>query len=341
MTGVGDAKLPLVKRVHLIIADLFLPNEIAASAGLRLPALEKIFARGNRQTCPAIPFESLLCDLFGFPGGIAPVCAAFDGLGSGAWMRADPVHVRLQRDQVVVIPDVDVSSEEAAKLCRSINEHFAGQGMEFCAPHENRWYVRLDAPPDIETVPISQAAFRDMHGNLPSGIEERRWRKLHNEMQMLLHAHPVNEIREENGELPINSLWFWGNGDDAKMDPHFSHASSDEKLAEMLSSSAGILFTPWLPQWQGSAGDDELLIFTRLRHVLQRGDFSAWRETLQDFESNYAKPLWQALRQGRIAGLDLTVVGGDHLYRLSLKRKDTWAFWRSKRLLDADAWNED
>ncbi len=322
-----------MKNVHLVIADLLLPKDFAASAGLRLPALEKIMACGKIQMYPAVSCEVLLNELFGVHGGIAPVSAAFDGLGPGIWMRADPVHVRLQREQVVLLPDVNVSDEEAAKFCMSLNAHFTGQDMEFFAPHTNRWYVRLDVLPDIATVPLSQASGRNIHGNLPAGADERRWRQLFNEIQMLLFAHPVNEAREAQGDLPVNSLWFWGEGRGGQASSPFSHASSDEVLTEMLSSSAGIPFKLWQPEWRSENGD-ELLVFTGLRSSLQRGDILAWRAALQNFETGYAKPLLQALRQGRISRLNLDILGGDQLYRCSLERMDAWAFWRGSCRLD-------
>ena len=322
-----------MKNVHLVIADLFLPKDFGASIGLHLPVLEKILTRGKRRMHPAVSFEALLSGFFGVHGGLAPISAAFDGLEPGIWMRADPVHVRLQREQVVLLPNVDVSMEESAKLCMSLNAHFAGLGMEFFSPHANRWYLRLDALPDIATVALSQAAGRNIHGNLPQGADERRWRQLFNEIQMLLHAHTVNEAREAQGELAVNSLWLWGEGKDVQASSPYGHASSDEVLTDMLSSAAGIPFKPWQPVWHSEAGD-EFLVFSGLRNSLQRGDLLAWRAALQDFESGNAKPLWQALRKGEIARLNLDILGGDHLYRWSFERMDTLAFWRGSRRLD-------
>jgi hypothetical protein len=47
---------------------------------------------------------------------------------------------------------------------------------------------------------------------LPSGEAGREWRVLFNELQVLLHAHPVNAARIARGRLPINALWLWGAG---------------------------------------------------------------------------------------------------------------------------------
>ncbi len=336
-------KLAVMKNVHLVVADLFLPKDFAAEAcaGLRLPALERILARGRSEIHPAISLEEALCGLFAVPGktGLATISAAFDGLERGCWLRADPVHVRLQREQVVLLPDVTVSVEEAALFCASLNEHFAGQGMAFFAPHPLRWYVRLDALPDITTVPLSQAGGRNIHGNLPAGPDARHWHQLFNEIQMLLFAHPLNEAREARGEMPVNSVWFWG--DMAGQMPPQSRiecASSDELLVEMLASQAGIPCASWQPTWRNPLAPDgeragELLVWTGLRSALQRGDPAAWRDALQDFETGYAQPLWQALRTGRIARLRLDVLGGDGLRSVALARADSWSFWRKTRRL--------
>jgi hypothetical protein len=383
-----------MKNVHLVITDLFLPNDFAAEvcAGLHLPALEKMLARGasagsGPSTKPLVlsavegsgrtgeggSLENLLCELFGVPrqaeAPVAPISAAFDGLGEGCWLRADPVHLRLQREQLVLLPNVEASAVEAGQMCATLNGHFAGQGMEFFAPYPQRWYVRLDRLPDIETVPLSQVSGRNVHDLLPKGAEALRWHQLFNEIQMLLFAHPVNEAREARGELPINSLWFWGGGCgvNATLQKNYDSVSSDEALAGMFASAAGIPFSGWSEQWRDSLSltplrapairlhaigaaaaqscalrnpasphwergsmpeGRQLLVWTGLRRALQQGDLGAWRAALQDFETGYAQPLWQALRAGKISQLQVDVLGGDRARRLLLNRADAWAFWR-------------
>ena len=342
-----------MKSVHLVITDLFLPQHFAAEVcvDLRLPALEKMLARGTstgsthstssgRAGSIGTSLENHLCELFGVPcqpdAPIAPVSAAFDGLGEGCWLRADPVHLRLQREQLVLLQNVEVGADEAGQLCAALNEYFAGQGMEFFAPHPQRWYVRLDRLPDIETVPLSQAAGRNVHGLLPKGVEAAHWHRVFNEIQMLLFAHPVNEAREARGALPVNSLWLWGGGCDAGMRPQktYDHVSSDEVLAEMFATAAGIPHAGWPKQWRDEGNSSrQLLVWAGLRRALQQSDLSAWRVALQEFETGYAQPLWQALRTGKILQLQVAILGGDRVLRLSLTRADAWAFWRRAKSL--------
>ncbi len=61
----------------------------------------------------------------------------------------------------------------------------------------------------LESFPPSFLANRNASAYLPDGEDSGQLRRLMTELQMLLHAHPVNEERERLGKLPVNSLWFW------------------------------------------------------------------------------------------------------------------------------------
>ncbi|MBK9160573.1 MAG: hypothetical protein IPM27_03230 [Nitrosomonadales bacterium] len=330
-----------MKNVHLVIADLFLPQEIAAEvcAGLSVPCTEMMLARGCRVASQDISLESRLCELFGMPGAgsvpIAPLSAAFDGLADGNWLRADPVHLSLRREQMVLLPDVAVNAEEAAQWCDALNAHFAGQGMAFFAPHPQRWYVRLEESSRIETVPLSRAAGRNVHDLLPGGDDAMHWHRVFNDIQMLLFAHPLNEAREARGELPVNSVWLWGYGEGrAALQPSYESVVSDDVLAAMLAGAAEIPFLEWPARWHDTESDGrQLLLWTGLRRALRQGDLRAWRDALQDFELNHARPLWQALRAGKIGQLQVEILSGDTSRGWQLKRADSWAFWRRARPL--------
>ena len=330
-----------MENVRLVIPDLFLPKDFAAEvcAELRLPALEKLLGRGRSEILEPVPLENLLCEMFGMScqadAPIAPVSAAFDGLGAGCWLRADPVHLRLQRDQMLLLPNMEISADEAGQMCASLNIHFAGQGMEFFAPHPQRWYVRLGTLPGIHTRPLSQVIGGDVRGALPTGEEAARWHQVFNEIQMLLFAHPLNESRDARGALPINSVWLWGGGSVmGLLQKSYDNVSSDEVLVEMFAAAAGVPFAAWSEQWCDAENNGkQLLVWTGLRSALQSGDLATWRVALQDFERGYARPLWQALRSGKIARLQIDILGGDSTRRVLLTRGDTWTFWRRARRL--------
>jgi hypothetical protein len=324
-----------MRSVRLVVPDLFLPREFAAEvcAGLRLPALGKILARGRSEPLEAVPLEQLLIELFGMPedAGVAALGAAFDGLGAGHWLRADPVHLHIQRDRLV-LQEVALAADEAAEFCNSMNRHFSSERLEFFAPHPQRWYLRLDAEPVIETVLLSRVIGRNVRELLPQ--VGARWARLFSEIQMLLYSHELNGRREARGELPVNSVWLWGEGRAVIPQQRYRDVSSDEVLAEMFASVAGVPFSEWGGQWRGVPGDGEqLLVWNGLRRALQHGDLAGWREALQAFETGYAQPLWQALRSGRIERLELEADGAESSQRIALGRADTWAFWRRAKPL--------
>ena len=109
------------KNIHLLVPDLFLPKEVAdeACAGLALPALEWLLARAQPEPFSADTLETWLCDAFGVSGqAIAPVTLLADGMlpGDAYWLRADPVHVQMQREQMMLQADVALNADEAALL---------------------------------------------------------------------------------------------------------------------------------------------------------------------------------------------------------------------------------
>jgi hypothetical protein len=131
-------------------------------------------------------------------------------------------------------------------------------------------------------------------------------------------------------------VWLWGCGsnENATLQKNYDYVCSDDVLAKMFATAAGVPFLAWPEQGRDEqCNGRQLLVWTGLRSVLQRGDLAAWRAALQNFESGYAQPLWQALRSGKIAQLQIDILGGDNIRRMRLSRGDAWAFWRrAKRL---------
>jgi hypothetical protein len=328
-----------MKSVHLIIPDLFLPKDFATEvcADLLLPALAKLLARGasTQYEMPAT-LEKMLSELFCQPSAsdapIASISAAYDGLQQDNWLRADPVNLRLQRDQML-LSSVLPTAEEAAQLCASLNEYFAGQGMQFFAPHPQRWYVRLDVQPKILTTPLTELFGCNVRGDLLTGEDAAHWHKLFNEIQIMLYVHPVNDAREARGEPTINSVWLWGEGKLVEpLRKDYQAVSSDDELVKMFSNSADIPFSAWDKQWHESEGK-QLLVWTGLRAAIQRGDLSAWRDAMQAFEIGYAQPLWQALQSGKISQIKIDVLAGDNSRSFKVIPSAAWKVWRRSKPL--------
>lgn len=136
--------------------------------------------------------------------------------GSAYWLYAVPVHLALQRDTFSVAGVLTLTREESDALTAALNKHFcfddksADEKMFFW--HENKWYLRLETNPNIQTYPPQAALNKAVGTYLPAGDGATQWASFTNELQMLLFEHPVNLAREANNQPVVNSIWCYGVG---------------------------------------------------------------------------------------------------------------------------------
>lgn len=345
----ADVRLPsMINHVHLVLPNLFLPGDVATKvcAGLH-PALEKILSRAHSELVREHSLEDWLCRTFGVVGqAIAPVTLQADGMEAKKyyWLRADPVNLHILHDQLILQPARTVSEGEAAQLCAALNEHFAGEGLYFLAPHPRRWYLRLEIDPCIETTPLTKVMGKNVHHFLPQGPDELRWHGILNEIQMLLHAHPVNQAREQRGEWPINGVWLWGGGcAGAALNNPLGRLLSDSELASAFAVAVKMPHGPlpadsdmeWIERYFESEHSTVFVVWNGLATALEYGDLGSWCKSLQQFEQYFAYPLWQALRKGPIEKITLDVPQEESPRRFVLTRRDSRKFWRRvQRLAD-------
>nr|MDA8110167.1 hypothetical protein [Betaproteobacteria bacterium] len=288
--------------------------------------------------------ERWLGDAFGLeenelPAGALSVLAAGGEPGAHAWLRADPVHLRLARDELRLVPadGFHLSREEAEALCAALNGHFRGE-LDFHALQPERWCARLLAGEAlIETPAPLEIAGANVDAHLPAGPGGARWRALLNEVQMLLHAHPMNEARERRGEPVVNSVWLWGAGRlPAKLAARWRSLAADDPLALGLARRAGLAHGP-LPAsaeaWLARLPEDgrHLAVLDGLRAPAGLADADAYSARLQALEARWFAPLLAALRAGRIGMLSVHVPDAEEALSVETARGDLRRFWRRPR----------
>jgi len=341
----------------LLVPHLLLPAEFGADAchGLVLDELLTLLARSSRQTFPAIGIEAWLCQAFevekqqDWP--VAPLTLALDGgdPGNAYWLRADPVHLRLRRNQLLLADcrAFGISQQEADQFVASLNRHFAQDGLQFLAPHASRWYLRLEREPAMTTRALSEAVGADINTCLPAGKDAMHWHRIANEIQMLLQDHPLNAAREAKGGMAVNSVWLWGGGTrPAVPGRHFSAVLSDEVLACALAATASLPGVP-LPgeaeNWLRSIDPAQpvnahaLIVLGQLASTAQYGDIARWREEISALNRNWFAPLLAAVRQRRLSRIALVTPGTRSCERFELAPIDLHRFWRRVKPLSAYA----
>ena len=312
---------------------------ITESAGLTAedesvsPALQRLLAAGQVRFVDE-PLPVALCQEFGVQMQSDWPLAALSWLGEGNdpeqdyWLRADPVHLALQRDHFSLSGPVPLplAPQQAELLAADLNRHFAADGLQFHLGRTEsfsgtRWYLRLHAVPELSTFLPQQALGLDTRPFLPQGEDAQRWRRLLNEIEMLLHEHPVNQTREVEGSVAVNSLWLSAGG----IIPHSltspcKWVCTDMPLATglALATHTAINRVPAdLDVQLDRAGGDGILVL----------------EDAERAEQRWLAPLLSALRQRKLQQADLYFGMHNRSLAVRIHWYDLFRFWRRPRSL--------
>jgi hypothetical protein len=325
--------------------ELVIPCLFAAPAAARLPAAELILARGRCSSGPSQSLEAWLNDAFGFEdqpvaAGALTMLAAGGEPGNDVWTRADPVHLRLMRDRLVLVPPaaLRIARDEAEALAGALNAHF-GNRLALQVVDEQRWVARLPAAMEVAAQAPLPLAGCDVAGALPPNAASPAHRIL-NEAQMVLHAHPVNEARETRGEPPVNSIWLWGEGTVPQVSaPRWQSVSAAEPIALGLARAGGIRARAAAANaagWLDRLPEDgrHLAVLDGLRAPLSLSEEGEYQEALARLERDWFMPLLARLRDGRVGMLTIHVPDGAECVAYETIRGDLRRFWRRPKSLE-------
>lgn len=300
-----------------------LPNQTEWPA---LPALQTLLSKGRKESLPA-DLSSCLFDLFqlkpelGQDRPVASLRALGDGLDatSGWWLRADPVHLVADRDQLYLSASdaLGLSRGEEEELVTELNRLYAEDGWEFTAAASGTIYLRLPNSLAMRTVPTAEAMGRRVGEVLPTGGDTLTWQRSMTEMQMLLHASPVNARRAEQGLLAVNGLWFWGGGALPEPgDSDWGRVVADDPLARGLALHHGLAAdAPASASLPSAVGE---------KHVLWQASVAS----VEQAEQELFAPLLAMLRSGELAELMIVLPG---IGRWNVDRAALRRWWRRRR----------
>ena len=237
---------------------------------------------------------------------LAPIRLAALGVdpGEAYWLAADPVTQVVGRDDVLVTGAVgDLGEAGANALIETLNAHFATDGLRFIAPRPDTFFVRAPTRPQLATQPLAAASGRSLRSLLPEGPDAGTWRRWQSEIQMLLHAHPVNIERERAARPPANSLWLSCGGTLPARPAHgastrtFANTGIAVALAAHARSPAG----PLPAQLDAALADARgaATVVVALESVPDAATL----------EGAWAAPAWRALVRGRLRRVSVLADG--------------------------------
>jgi hypothetical protein len=203
--------------------SLSAPHERALARAIGLPVLDgRIAWAALARNCAGTEPPAAALEAPGPSGSGAP----------SAWGLVTPCHWQMGQDHVTMLDpqSLALSDQDAQDLLRAMQPYFAEDGIElFAAPAPGAghaaqapgmahappvlsWLARAELFRNLACASLDRVSNRDVADWMPGGAGARVLRRLQSEMQMLLYTHPLNDARQKQGLLPVNSFWVSGCG---------------------------------------------------------------------------------------------------------------------------------
>ncbi len=337
-----------MRELVIVISDLYLepgPDHSAAAAGEDPAALRSLehIARFGASRALTEGWRNWIARWLGLPQyadqAPASVAAAAAQLPAArALWLARPLHLvagltSLHVDRRSLLR---LERPEADELAAGFAETFRGSGLALHPLEGGEFLLSgpADAAPSITTEP-ARLLLQPVAEALPAGEGGAALRRLGAELEMWLHAHPLNARRLRRGAVPISTLWVWGGGAPALTRPAASGQIADaafgsDAYIRGLWRIAGGEAAPMPVDWAAVLGDrraQRALAVVEVAELLHA--HPSWRlaDAVAEIDRRLLSSSLAALHRGELDRL--VIVANDR--SLSLRAADRWRLWRRRR----------
>ncbi|HEX9390893.1 MAG TPA: hypothetical protein VF928_06245 [Usitatibacteraceae bacterium] len=360
-------------KLTILAADLIPPEAFISRRDLpAMPGLQTLLAQSTLARSGGRFLEEACLGELGlkviYTNPIAPLTLLADGgePGEDTWLRADPVHLHISRDNVQLMDShvIEPTLEEAVAIAATLNAHLANDGLKIEVRDAARWYLRVPTDEMPETTPLWKVSGGSVFEHLPQhGGGKINWRGLQNELQMLLNDHPVNTARESRGELPINGIWFWGAGSFAalrsnikpanparmlgvqnsrneirppRLTPPPKNPNRHELVVAKLALARGLAMKAKLPLNNLPSGYsglpfselNTLVVLHSATRALRANQRHDWMLAVEAMDRDWFAPVQAAFARKTITGLTLLLPNEAATLRATIERPPQWKVWK-------------
>lgn len=333
----GEKLLPL----NLVIPGLCGPlPEIESLNSESVQSVLSWLAKADRQSIAQKTFYDVLAKLFAidadkpFPAAALSLLASGQYDEQGHWFRIDPVHLQTDMDHAILrdTHGLDLSLDESAALLAELNVHFHEDGIRFVMIDKDSWCLHVAGDERVATTPVTEVISRNVYSFMPQGEDALFWKKIMNEVQMLLHHSPVNRQREQQRQLPVNGAWLWGGGALPNQTPlRITNIYGQQPLLSGLAVLNGLSCQPLSelvnhPENMAQAAG-AIVVLDDLFQLTCYGDVAAWQTAFDTLYENYLQPLLKAAMNNKIK-VDVYACNGV-CYHIAANNR--FRFFRDKR----------
>jgi hypothetical protein len=269
--------------------------------------------------------------------------------GATSWI-ATPVHLiagltslHLDRRSILRLSAADLES-----FARDFNHTFGDSGLVLTPLPGGEFLMQGPATLTASTTEPARALVADLEASLPKGNDAKALKRLGAELEMWLHANPLNETRRRRGELPVSTLWLWGGAPapaggghrtTATQQPDSATDSSDTRT-DLAFGNDPYLAGLWrvhgdrsraLPDQLGDVLTDSraqrAVLATEVTSMLQLNPHWSIFEALAELDRRFVAPAIAVLGAGVIESVVL--IANDAAWRVG--RRDRLKLWRRPR----------
>lgn len=252
---------------------------------------------------------------------------------------AELIHLQADKDNARLVPEsaLAISDDESQQLLDAVNELVNPDGLNLQRTVNGRCYLTGMPATGLDAWPAHAIANGKIANSLPRQAEAGEWRRFLTEVQMLFHAHPVNDARAQQGLLPINAMWFWGANQTVQHEPVSNIALiAKDSYALGLGAALGLecdtqesnTWSDLAKHYREDSPIKEIVITDHTTYdAWLRGDQAALSLAKQRLHDQWITPIQQAVSDGVVAEFVLDGCEGQaiverqlSLEKFSLKR---------------------
>lgn len=229
---------------------------------------------------------------------------------SSFWFVLQPVHIHIARDHLVLTDTsrLQIDPEHAQQLFDVARENCQEYGFTLLFGNAQTWFLRADAWKDLKTASIQAAAGHNMDIWMAEGDMARAWRKLQNEIQMAWHDCAVNQAREAQALVAINSVWIHGG---SAQNAHIAFERGGKALTSFLQAKIEPV-------------EKKIIVIDELLEPALNNDWGSWLANFNELEEHCFAPLQEALQRQQFKSIDLAVSDAHQLAVFNCKKPSWW-----------------
>lgn len=293
------------------------------------PSISAIFAKGklSQQTWAYSDFyyqPAFKDKTLSLAQNYAKILALPDTHG---YLLVEPTNLRADRDRLLIAESalLQIDESEARVLLTRLNQHFSEDNLKFHYLEDELWLLELpEQVNDLLTYPLLDIIGNNIDDYLPQGNNAIAFHRLLNEIQMLFFTEEINQTRENEGLLTINSVWFW--------DKNYIDLGID--YAGLLSNIKNLGRKFQLEALKEHMQGNSLILIDQAYYPAVYRDSFAWVKILAELDSKFITPMLKMLKSGKINKIKFYLPYLGNSWQIILRRHDLFKFWRKIKYKD-------